>query len=548
MKQRLKIPVLILGGGTGGFAAALALARENVRCAIVEPTPWLGGQLTSQAVPPDENRWIEGVDGVVSATQSYLRFRALIRAHYKTQRRLTDNAFHDPQLNPGGGWVSRLCFEPRIGHELLMDMIGPFIANGGVTLLMGYEPVAAQTNGDSVASVTIRNTQNGDELEIEAQLILEATETGDLYPLANIEHSIGAEHRDVFGEMHGRADRTDPMDQQAITWCFAMEHRPDENHVIDKPAGYDFWRSYTPRMDPPWPGPLFSWTISGHNHEQARELAMVPWPDEPDGGAWELWRYRRIVNRAIYADQHNAPPDVSLFNCVQMDYFGKPLLGVSDEERAVAIKEAKQQSLCFFYWMQTEAPRHDGKGAGYPGLKLRGDELGTEDGFALAPYIREPRRLTARTIITEAHVGHAQRLADGAPPIEGSVRVAGEPFADSVGIGHYPIDLHPSTAMRNSVYVPAAPFRIPLGALLPMRVRNVIAAGKALGVSHVANGSTRLHPVEWNVGESAGILAATCVRQKLEPAAIYESPQRLRALQERLSGSGVPLKWPWEEA
>ena len=42
--------------------------------------------------------------------------------------------------------------------------------------------------------------------------------------------------------------------------------------------------------------------------------------------------------------------------------------------------------------MQTEAPRADGK-AGWPGLKLRHDQSGTEDGLAMYPYIRESRRI-----------------------------------------------------------------------------------------------------------------------------------------------------------
>lgn len=547
MERSLKIPVLVLGGGVGGVAAALSLARHGVQCIVTEPTRWLGGQLTAQAVPPDENKWIEGADGITSATASYLQFRANVREYYRKHSELTDAAKNNPHLNPGGGWVSHLCFAPAVGERVLMEMLSPHIASGMVTVLKGHEPVSADTQGDRVTMVTLHNLANGDEVIIEPALILEATELGDLYPLANIEHSIGAEHRDVFDELHGRTDRTDPMDQQAITWCFAMENRLDEDHVIEKPAAYDFWRTYVPPLDTPWPGPFFSWTIAGHD-DKPRMLTMTPWPVEPAGGKWELWRYRRIVDRSIYAHKSTAPPDVSLFNCVQMDYFQKPLLGVSQAEQRAAIRESREQSLCFFYWMQTEAPRHDGNGRGYPGLKLRGDELGSDDGFALAPYIREPRRLTARTIITEAHVGQEQRLNDGVPKLNGPVTVAGEPFVDSVGIGHYSIDFHPSTAMRNGLYVPAAPYRIPLGALLPARVTNVIAAGKALGVSHVANGCTRLHPVEWNIGESAGALAAMCVEQKREPRQVHETPALLSALQDRLATSGVPLAWPWESA
>ncbi len=547
MKRSLHVPILVLGGGTGGVAAAMTLARQGVRCVITEPTAWLGGQLTSQAVPPDENRWIEGVDGVTSATRSYLNFREHVRDYYRTNEGLTASAKANAQLNPGGGWVSRLCFSPRIGEHVLMRMLSPHIDSGLIQVLLRHEPVSAETQGDRVVGVTLSDLTDGGLVSVVADFILEATEDGGLYPLAGIEHMIGAEHRETFGELHGRDDHDDPMDQQAISWCFAVEHRTGENHVIEKPASYDFWASYVPPLDKTWPGPLMSWTICGENYEP-RELAMTPWPDEPADGQWELWRYRRIVDRSVYTDKAIAPPDVSLFNCVQMDYFLKPTLGVNDDQKLEAYQAAREQSLCWLYWMQTSAPRHDSASAGYPGLKLRGDELGTDDGFAMSPYIREPRRLTARTVVTEAHVGQAQRLEAGHPQLEGPVPVFAEPFNDSVGIGHYPIDLHPSTAMRNSIYIPAAPFRIPLGALLPVRVCNVIAAGKAIGVTHITNGCTRLHPIEWNIGESAAMLAAFCLQHKKQPAEVHNNPELLRDYQGRLTEIGVPLSWPWEVA
>ena len=51
--------VLIVGGGVGGVAAALAACRAGQRVVLSEETLWIGGQLTSQAVPPDEHPWIE---------------------------------------------------------------------------------------------------------------------------------------------------------------------------------------------------------------------------------------------------------------------------------------------------------------------------------------------------------------------------------------------------------------------------------------------------------------------------------------------------------
>lgn len=545
---QLKTPILIVGGGVGGVAAALAVARVGGSCVVAEPTDWVGGQLTSQAVPPDENRWIEGDQDTVSATASYLRLRAEVRQWYRERRPLTDAARANPRLNPGNGWVSHLCAEPRVFHEVLGESLRPHVDAGRVRVLLQHAPVSADVEGDRVRAVAFSDAAGG-ALTVEADYVLDASETGELYPLAGVEHAIGAEHRDVHGELHGRGDRTDPMDQQAISWCFALEHRPGERHVIDRPQGYDFWRGYVPALDAPWPGPLFSWVIVGGDEHQARLFKFIPPPGAPEANELEMWRYRRIVDRSLYRDVPEAPPDVCLVNWVQMDYFLKPTLGVSPEAQRQAFAEARQQSLCLLYWMQTEAPRFDGSdGVGFPGLRLRGDELGTADGFAKHPYIREARRLAARTVVSEAHVGTEQRRRDKRPLQQLKPWGVAEPFADSVGIGHYRLDLHPSTAMRNSLYVQAAPFRIPMGALIPQRVSNVLAAGKGLGVTHITNGCYRLHPVEWNVGESAGLLAQHCLATSQTPAQVHASIDRVRAFQQSLVEQGIPLAWPWEQS
>jgi len=541
----MKTRVLIVGGGTGGVAAALALAGRGVECVMTEPTDWIGGQLTAQAVPPDENRWIEGREGVQSATRGYLAYREGVRAWYRANRRLTAEARGDAHLNPGNGWVSDLCHEPAVGHGVLVGMLAGHVAAGRVRVMLGPVPVGAGVAGDVVRAVEVMGA-DGTRTTIEAEYVLDATEIGDMLKLAGVEYFAGAEHRYVHGEMHGREDKTDAHDVQAVSWCFALEHLPGEDHTIGRPEGYGFWRDYVPPLTPPWPGKLFSWTQIGGNEHKPRTFRWRPHPLEPDEGEWEMWRYRRIVDASIY-EGGGGPPDVALVNMVQMDYFLTPTLEVSDAERARAFAAAKEQSKCLVYWMQTEAPRMDGTdGVGFPGLRLRGKELGTQDGFAKHPYIREARRLDAIKMVTEGHVGMEQRRAEGKVKAGDPAQGVGECFADSVGIGHYRLDLHPSSAMRNSIYVEAAPFRIPLGALVPKRVKNLLAAGKCLGVTHITNGCYRLHPVEWNVGEAAGHVAGYCIANGVTPAGVAGSVRHVRALQGELARAGVALGWPWE--
>ena len=79
--------------------------------------------------------------------------------------------------------------------------------------------------------------------------------------------------------------------------------------------------------------------------------------------------------------------------------------------------------------------------------------------------------------------------------------------------------------------------------MLPVRIANLIAGGKNLGTTHITNGCYRLHPVEWNIGEAAGALAAFALDERLGPAAVRGRPEILRRFQRRLVGEGVPLAW-----
>jgi NADPH-dependent 2,4-dienoyl-CoA reductase/sulfur reductase-like enzyme len=69
--ETMRTDVVIVGGGLGACAAALAAARLGRRVILTEETRWVGGQLTNQVVPPDEHPWIEQF----GATASYRTLR-----------------------------------------------------------------------------------------------------------------------------------------------------------------------------------------------------------------------------------------------------------------------------------------------------------------------------------------------------------------------------------------------------------------------------------------------------------------------------------------
>jgi len=526
--RELAADLVIIGGGLGGCAAALAAARTGLRVILTEETDWIGGQLTAQAVPPDENPWIETFGG----TRSYLNLRQQIRDYYLRHFPLTAEARAEPYLNPGNGWVSRLCHEPRVSAAVLQQLVAPYVAGQRILILAQHKAVDATANGDRVEAVRVRGLDSGNEVVLRAPYFADATELGDLLALTKTEYVTGAESLKDTGEPHASAEPA-PHNMQSFTCCFAMDYLRGEDHTIAKPREYEFWRDFAPALKPPWPGRLLSWNTCEPVSGKPRKLDADP--DKSTG----LWTYRRIADKTLFA-AGTYPGDLSLVNWPQNDYLLGNLCEVTPEEAARHLDRAKQLSLSLLYWLQTEAPRPDG-GTGWPGMRLRPDVVGTEDGLAKYPYIREGRRIRAEFTVREQHVSTEFRMKEtGAKRDE----VKAAEFKDSVGIGSYRIDLHPSTGGDNSIDISSLPYQIPLGALLPQRVENLLPACKNLGVTHITNGCYRLHPVEWNIGEAAGALAAFCVAKKRAPREVRRKGDLLKSFQSLLGDQGVPLAWP----
>jgi len=282
-----------------------------------------------------------------------------------------------------------------------------------------------------------------------------------------------------------------------------------------------------------------SWVAPSTRSRRAERRIFDPNPDDDpqgiqadlsqEGGDVNLWTFRRITARKNFVDG-SYDSDITLVNWPMIDYFVGPVIEVPDAAHHLA--QARELSLSFLYWMQTEAPRPDG-GTGFRGLRLRSDVTGSHDGLAMAPYIRESRRIQAQYTIVEQDLSLAVRGQRGAVT-----------YPDSVGIGMYRIDLHPSTGGDNYIDIGASPFQIPLGALLPRRLTNLVAASKNIGTTHITNGCYRLHPVEWNVGEVAGMLAAHCLSSGKQPTQVRTEAEELRIFQQLLVADGIELDWP----
>lgn len=525
--NELQTDVVIIGGGFGGCAAALAACRNGLNVVMTEETDWIGGQVSQQGVPPDEHPWIE----THGASASYRTFRNKVREYYRRNYPLTDEARACEFLNPGDGLVSRLCHEPIVSEAVLTEMLLPYLSTGKLKLLLRYKARYAEMKGDSIRAVEVYCKETGHSMALSAPYFVDATECGDLLPLTQTEYVTGAEAKSETNELHAAAEAM-PMNNQAFTVCFAMDYVPGANLTIDKPADYAFWHDYIPSLKPAWSGRLIDLSYPDPITLKTRQTGFHP--EGKELRVFNLWNYRRIISRKNFTPGLYSG-DITIVNWPQNDYLLGNLLDVPEVEFEKHIAQAKQLNLSLFYWLQTEAPRPDG-GMGWPGLRLRGDVLGTDDGMAKYPYIREARRIKALFTVTEEHVGKENRkLATG------ETRAA--EFYDSIGIGYYRIDLHPSFGGDNYIDIDSLPFQIPLGALIPQRVDNLLPACKNIGTTHITNGCYRLHPVEWSVGEAVGMLLAYAKEKKVLPRTVRENRTLLSDFQQRIQSQGAEIGW-----
>ncbi|WP_375493370.1 FAD-dependent oxidoreductase [uncultured Nostoc sp.] len=172
VNQTYTADVLVVGGGTGGIAAAIQAARRGAKTILVSEFPWLGGMLTSAGVSvPDGNELEAFQTGLWGAFLQELR-----------------------QRQPGGldnSWVSFFSYDPRIGAKIFADWVQEL---PNLHWISGQVPLEVFRQGDSVTGVRFA------DFAVTAKIILDGTELGDLLALADIPYRWGWELQSEWGE------------------------------------------------------------------------------------------------------------------------------------------------------------------------------------------------------------------------------------------------------------------------------------------------------------------------------------------------------------
>lgn len=456
-QQTYNTDVLIIGGGASGTTAGIQAARMGVNTLIIEETNWLGGMLTAAGVSA-----IDGNHRMPSGLWG--EFRQLLYQHYG---------------GPGSvetGWVSNTLFEPHVGNRLLQQM-----AAAQKQLQVWYNSRWLTVKREA-GKWTVTIAQGKQQRTIQAGILIDATELGDVMAAAGAGYSIGMDSRHEAGEEQAPEKANDIV--QDLTYVAVLkDYGKGADKTIRRPEGYD--------------AAVFNCCC---------DVSDPASFDSPQSNCFRMMQYGKLPGNKYMINWPKCGNDIYL-----------NLIERTPAEREQLLKQAKLHTLRFVYYLQTVL--------GYKHLGLADDEFPTRDKLPMIPYHRESRRLKGLVQLTLNHV---------AKPYE-----AGAPlYRTGIAVGDYTIDHHhlknPAAPAIDFVKIKVPSYNVPMGSLIPAGTEGLIVAEKSISVTNIVNGATRLQPVVLQLGQAAGMMAALCIQQHKQPAQL-----NVREVQQQLLSANV---------
>ncbi|MFI0846871.1 FAD-dependent oxidoreductase [Mesorhizobium sp. IMUNJ 23232] len=183
--------------------------------------------------------------------------------------------------------------------------------------------------------------------------------------------------------------------------------------------------------------------------------------------------------------------------------------GLDDRDLSRAEIEIRKQAYCAFDFLQRY---------------VKGFETAIFLEVAPKLGIRETRRVTGRYVLTEADVRGNKR------------------FDDAIGLCNSPVDVHEPGGSRAIMDHVGVGYGIPYRTMIPLKVDNLVMAGRCISVDEIAFGSTRNVPACTMTGEAAAIAASLAAARGVLVSAVSAGD-----VQARLRELGVWLGTPGEE-
>jgi len=539
--ESISADLLIVGGTESGCAAAVQAARMGVeKIVLVNDIAWLGGQFSAESLMAfDENTYKTGArhDQPIPRHGAFKEVIERIEA---------DNMKKYGVARPGNTRVITTC-RPADAERIFREWLAPYVERGQIEIFENFEPVRVSTDEGRVEAVHFRNTQSGEAtLEVKARLTIDASDWGDVIRLSGAAYEFGPDLKSKYGEPLAPEQREGyPLtDMNPITYCMVIVET-DEYEPIPEPAGYDprNYRSHSYPKDPLW---LYgSRRLVDHYH-----FSQIEHPD--------------VLLLCFPAFDY--PLDVlpkSVVDALEANELGtskKNIVEMSPAQRQIIFEDAKQYSLGFLYYLQTEV--HEAmpdKTHSFRRFKLT-DEFGTPDNLPFKPYARESLRMKSM---------YMMRQQDTTGVGGNSANFASVMYHDGVAAWQFEYDFHPtrrefldngnsagpwrSAFRKGRFWGPpySGPSLFALRSLIPLEMDGLLAARKNLGYSSIISSAVRLHDQSMAVGQASGAAAAIALRHHVPPRVIPFDRSKLVELQTAIvsrNDHGQPsCLWPYRD-
>ncbi|MDI3533228.1 MAG: hypothetical protein PWR28_1573 [Synergistaceae bacterium] len=541
--EELSYDVVVAGGGAGGSAAAIQAARLGASVAIIEETGTIGGQMTAAAVSTMDDMY-------GNRSGLYGEFIDKVKARYNEKGKSLGTCYWSPIT---------IAFEPHIGEAVLYEMIeetrkGRSSGSEGSRILDVYLRSSVKRvlrQGDKITGVEA--SLDGRTVTIRCEILIDATEYGDILPLAGARYRAGnvlfAPKEEAF--LKGKTQDMDARIQD-ITWVAVIKAYPGEVpphlRVALPPPGYEkmreVFKAYVTRDGFPFKGYPVKLPVNVPTHNAYRGLPHFDFPGDADAST----PFTRLLLTKTGVNWANDYPGGG-------GYAGKSGLPVRYFEDYAFRREINAQAMLktlgFLYYIQNEL--------NLP-WSVADDEFGSSDAFEAVrglvpyvyeplvrhfppiPYVRESRRLVGIKTLTSFELRkNSESYRSGGP---------GHEIPTSVAVGRYVLDLHGSgeteelesefgeTAESIAKNKPVGPFQVPFEIFIPEKIDGLLAAEKNLSMTRLASGALRLQPICMLTGQAAGAIAGLAVKYDVSPR--YVDPLKVqRALLE--AGSALAL-------
>jgi hypothetical protein len=497
--------VVVAGGGMSGIAAALQASRLGASVLVVEPSHWIGGQATAAGVSTmdDLSRLRSGI---------YLEFISKLKLYYDGKNKTMGTCYWDPRS---------LAFEPSVGQRVLYEMVSETRSRSKkpFDILLSSSVTGVEREGKTVTGISVRGKGETEERAIKCRVLIDATEYGDILPLAGVPYRAG----------NSATPFLDPNAMiQDITWVAVIRKYPFgipphlrartplpgyeeakrnyESYVVSR--GANFKGVYPVQL------PV---NFVSHNAYRGLPDSSTPWSYDGSPGNW-----KHITKTGV--NWGNDYPGKASWN----GRSGLPVQYLEDEAlRSQVEKDAFVKTLHFLYYVQNELRENwsiaddEYQSAELPAAALDLPEEWKEIARRMPPipYVRESRRVVGDYTLTSSEV-----LKNSLSYRDGQTRYE---FDDAIAIGGYILDLHGANtdsdmewnmgekAAFAALNRPRGPFQVPLRILLPKDTEGLLAAEKNLSMTRLAAGALRLQPICMMIGQAAGALAALSVQNEV---------------------------------